>query len=304
MPSTHDYKDDKRNKNIQVYLNGQFHHRSKANISVMDSGFLLGDGVWEGIRLYKNVLIHLEDHLSRLYFGAKSISMEIPLSKKELKLAILETIKKNNMETNVHIRLIVSRGIKKTPYQNPKVTISPPTIVIIPEYKKASDDVKKNGITIGTVKTIRDDRVQDPKINSLSKHNCIAACIEANKLGVDEGLMLDPHGFVSTCNSTNFFIVKNNEVWTSTGQYCLNGVTRKSVIGLCKQYNISVHEKNFSLEDVHSSEELFVTGTFAGVIPVVSVDNIIIGEGARGEMTKNLQDWYRMDLENIVIQNG
>ena len=304
MPSTHDYKDDKRNKNIQVYLNGQFHHRSKANISVMDSGFLLGDGVWEGIRLYKNVLIHLEDHLSRLYFGAKSISMEIPLSKKELKLAILETIKKNNMETNVHIRLIVSRGIKKTPYQNPKVTISPPTIVIIPEYKKASDDVKKNGITVGTVKTIRDDRVQDPKINSLSKHNCIAACIEANKLGVDEGLMLDPHGFVSTCNSTNFFIVKNNEVWTSTGQYCLNGVTRKSVIGLCKQYNISVHEKNFSLEDVHSSEELFVTGTFAGVIPVVSVDNIIIGEGARGEMTKNLQDWYRMDLENIVIQNG
>ena len=303
MPSTHDYIDDKRNNNIQVYINGKFYHRSKANISVMDSGFLLGDGVWEGIRLYNNALIHLEDHLSRLYHGAKSISMDIPLSKKKIRLAILETIKKNNMETDVHIRLIVSRGIKKTPYQNPKVTISPPTIVIIPEYKKASEDVKKKGITVGTVKTIRDDRTQDPKINSLSKHNCIAACIEANMLGVDEGLMLDPHGFVSTCNSTNFFIVKKNEVWTSTGQYCLNGVTRKSVIRLCKQYNIPVYEKNFSLKDVHSSDELFVTGTFAGVIPVVSVDKIIIGEGIRGEITKNLQDWYSMDLENVAKKN-
>ena len=303
MPSTHDYIDDKRNNNVQVYINGKFYHRSKANISVMDSGFLLGDGVWEGIRLYNNALIHIEDHLSRLYHGAKSISMDIPLSKKKVRLAILETIKKNNMETDVHIRLIVSRGIKKTPYQNPKVTISPPTIVIIPEYKKASEDVKKNGITIGTVKTIRDDRTQDPKINSLSKHNCIAACIEANMLGVDEGLMLDPHGFVSTCNSTNFFIVKNKEVWTSTGQYCLNGVTRKSVIRLCKQYNIPVYEKNFSLEDVHSSEELFVTGTFSGVIPVISVDNIIIGEGIRGRITKNLQDWYSLDLKNVAKEN-
>lgn len=303
MPSTHDYIDDKRNNNVQVYINGKFYHRSKANISVMDSGFLLGDGVWEGIRLYNNALIHLEDHLSRLYHGAKSISMDIPLSKKKVRLAILETIKKNNMETDVHIRLIVSRGIKKTPYQNPKVTISPPTVVIIPEYKKASEDLKKNGITIGTVKTIRDDRTQDPKINSLSKHNCIAACIEANMLGVDEGLMLDPHGFVSTCNSTNFFIVKNEEVWTSTGQYCLNGVTRKSVIRLCKQYNIPVYEKNFSLDDVHSSDELFVTGTFAGVIPVISVDNIIIGEGIRGRITKNLQDWYSLDLDNVAKEN-
>ena len=229
--------------------------------------------------------------------------MDIPLSKNEVRLAILETIKKNNMETDVHIRLIISRGIRKTPYQNPKVTIGPPTIVIIPEYKKASEDVKKNGITIGTVKTIRDDRTQDPKINSLSKHNCIAACIEANMLGVDEGLMLDPHGFVSTCNSTNFFIIKKNEVWTSTGQYCLNGVTRKSVIRLCRQYNIPVYEKNFSLEDVHSSDELFVTGTFAGVIPVVSVDKIIIGEGTRGKTTKNLQDWYSLDLEEVAKQN-
>ena len=303
MPSTHDYLNDKRNENIQVYVNGEFYHRTKANISVMDSGFLLGDGVWEGIRLYKKTLIHIDDHLSRLYHGARSIAMEIPFSKESLKLEILKTIEKNDMSSDVHIRLIVSRGIKKTPYQNPKVTISPPTVVIIPEYKKASEDVKRNGITVGTVKTIRDHRIQDPKINSLSKHNCISACIEANNLGVDEGLMLDPKGFVSTCNSTNFFIVRNKEVWTSTGQYCLNGVTRKSVIRLCKQYKIPVYEKNFSLEEVHNSEEVFVTGTFAGIIPVTSVDNIIIGKGMRGSLTKNLQDWYGLDLENLVLQN-
>ena len=304
MSSTHDYIMDKRNNNIQVYINGKFYHRSKANVSVMDSGFLLGDGVWEGIRLHKNVLVHLNDHLIRLYNGAKSISMVIPISKEEMKAEIMKTIKINDMETDVHIRLIVSRGIKKTPYQNPNVTISPPTIVIIPEYKIASEVVKRDGITIGTVNTIRDYQVQDPRINSLSKHNCIAACIEANNLGVDEGLMLDPNGFVSTCNSTNFFIVKKGEVWTSTGQYCLNGVTRQSIIKLCKQYDIPVHEKNFLVEDVHTSDEIFVTGTFAGVIPVVSVDEIIIGNGIRGKITKNLQDWYSLDLEDLVRLNG
>lgn len=304
MPSTHDYVDDKRNKNIQIYLNGKFYPRAKANVSVMDSGFLLGDGVWEGIRFHKKTLIHLKDHLNRLYQGAESIDIKIPLSKEALKIEILKTIKKNNMSTDVHIRLIVSRGIKKTPYQNPKVTIGPATIVIIPEYKKASESVKKNGITVGTVETVRDDRVQDPKINSLSKHNCIAACLEANKLGVDEGLMLDPRGFVSTCNSTNFFIIRNNEVWTSTGQYCLNGVTRKSVIRLCKQYKIPIFEKKFTLEEVYKSEEVFVTGTFAGIIPVISVDNIVIGKGKRGILTKNLQIWYNSELERIVLQNG
>ena len=304
MPSTHDYADDKRNKNIQIYLNGKFYPRSEANISVMDSGFLLGDGVWEGIRLYKKTLIHLEDHLNRLYQGADSIDINMPFTKDELKIEILKTIQKNSMSTDVHIRLIVSRGLKTTPYQNPKVTIGLPTIVIIPEYKKASESVKRNGITIGKVETIRDYRVQNPRINSLSKHNCIAACIEANKLGVDEGLMLDPKGFVSTCNSTNFFIIRNNEVWTSNGQYCLNGVTRKSVIRLCKQYKIPVFEKNFTIEEVYKSEEVFVTGTFAGITPVISVDNIVIGKGKRGILTKDLQRCYNSELESIVLKNG
>ncbi len=300
MASTHDYDFDKRNEDIQIYINGDFFHRNEAKVSVMDSGYLLGDGVWEGIRLHKGHLIHLQDHLDRLFVGAEKIAMDIGQSKIDITNALHKTLKKNNMESDVHIRLIVSRGIKKTPYQHPKVTIGKPTVVIIPEYKKASEEVKENGITLGTVKTRRDFQIQDPTINSLSKHNCIAACIEADKLGVDEGLMLDPHGFVSTCNSTNFFIVRNGEVWTSTGDYCLNGVTRGSVIRLCKEYGVPVFEKNFVMEDVYTADEVFVTGTFAGVIPVPTVDGHTIGDGTRGDVTKNLQDWYALDIEKIV----
>ena len=300
MASTHEYDFGRRNDDIQIYINGQYFHRSEAKVSVMDSGYLLGDGVWEGIRLHKGHLIHLDGHLNRLYSGAEAIAMDIGISRQDMTSAIMETLEKNEMESDVHIRLIVSRGIKKTPYQHPKVTIGRPTVVIIPEYKKASETVKENGITLATVKTLRDNRTQDPRINSLSKHNCIAACIEADKLGVDEGLMLDPHGFVSTCNSTNFFIVRDGQVWTSTGEYCLNGVTRGSIIWLCKEYDVPVFEKNFILNDVHTAGEVFVTGTFAGVIPVISVDGITIGDGTRGPLTELLQDWYALDIESLA----
>jgi branched-chain amino acid aminotransferase len=300
MASTHQYDFDRRNDDIQIYINGQYFHRSEAKVSVMDSGYLLGDGVWEGIRLHKGHLIHLDEHLNRLYSGAEAIAMNIGISRQDMTSAIMETLGKNEMESDVHIRLIVSRGIKKTPYQHPKVTIGRPTVVIIPEYKKASEKVKENGITLATVKTLRDNRTQDPRINSLSKHNCIAACIEADKLGVDEGLMLDPQGFVSTCNSTNFFIVRDGQVWTSTGEYCLNGVTRGSIIRLCKEYDVPVFEKNFILNDVHTAGEVFVTGTFAGVIPVISVDGITIGDGTRGPLTESLQDWYALDIESLA----
>jgi branched-chain amino acid aminotransferase len=226
--------------------------------------------------------------------------MDIGISQHEMAEALQKTINTNDMDSDVHIRLIVSRGIKKTPYQHPKVTLGKPTVVIIPEYKKASEEIKKAGLTLATVKTKRDHSIQDPRINSLSKHNCISACIEADQLGVDEGLMLDPHDFVSTCNSTNFFIVRDEEVWTSTGEYCLNGVTRGSIIRLCKEYNIPVYEKNFNVEDVHTADEVFVTGTFAGVIPVISVDGKIIGDGTRGFITKSLQNWYALDIEKLV----
>ena len=268
----------------------------------MDSGYLLGDGVWEGIRLYKGTLIHLDQHLNRLYIGAKAIAMDIDQTKQQIELAIRSTLEKNIMTTDVHIRLIVSRGIKITPYQSPKVTIGKPTLVIIPEYKKASEQVKIKGITLGTVKTIRDNRTQDPRINSLSKHNCIAACIEADKLGVDEGLMLDPHGYVSTCNSTNFFIIRDQEVWTSSGKHCLNGVTRSNVIDLCKENDVTIFEKDFLLDDAHSANEVFVTGTFAGIVPVISVDGHVIGNGIRGVLTEKLQKWYALDLEKQCEQ--
>ena len=297
MASTHDYDNDSRNNDIKIFINDEFYLRSEAKISVMDSGYLLGDGVWEGIRFHKGHLVHLQRHLDRLYEGAKAIEMTIGVSKDEMIVALKKTLEKNKMTSDVHIRLIVSRGIKSTPYQHPKVTIGPPTIVIIPEYKKASPKLKFEGITLGTVKTIRDNRTQDPRINSLSKHNCIAACIEAEKMGVDEGLMLDPNGNVSTCNSTNFFMVSNKEVWTSNGEYCLNGVTRSTVIDICKRNEIPIKEREFSVQDVHNADEVFVTGTFAGIIPVVSVDGVVISSGTRGALTHQLQTWYELGLE-------
>ena len=297
MASTHDYEIDSRNDNIQIYIDGQFFPRADAKVSVMDSGYLLGDGVWEGIRLYNNHLIHLEKHLERLYEGAEAIQMDIGVSKSEMKSALEKTLKKNQMISDVHIRLIISRGIKSTPYQHPKVTIGHPTIVIIPEYKKPSPRLKIEGITLGTVSTIRSNLTQDPRINSLSKHNCIAACIEADKIGVDEGLMLDPEGYVSTCNSTNFFMITSDEVWTSNGQHCLNGVTRQSVIDICKKKQVPIKEKQFSINEVHKADEVFVTGTFAGIIPVRFVDGNTIGNGTRGPLTEKLQTWYERDIK-------
>ena len=299
MASTHDYIKDIRNENIKIYINGKFYHRSEAKISVFDSGFLLGDGVWEGIRLHNGTLIHLDNHIDRLFDGAKSIAMKMHLTKTQIINAIWLTLKENNMNSDTHIRLIVSRGIKSTPYQHPKVTISDPTIVIIPEYKRPNKDVIAKGIRLVSVQTRRDSGVQDPKINSLSKMNCISACIEAEKLGAEEGLMFDSNGFVSTCNSTNFFIVVNKEIWTSTGEHCLNGVTRGAIIDLCRRNNILVYEKNFGIEDVYNADEAFVTGTFAGVIPVIEIDGKNMGEGSKGQLTNQIQSWYTNDIKNL-----
>ena len=293
MPTTHDYYEDPRNKDIQIYINGEFFHRSEATVSVLDSGFLLGDGVWEGIRLHEGKLLHFDAHIDRLFNGAELISLAINLNHGELQQAIQKTLDKNQMESDIHIRLIISRGLKKTPYQHPKVTLGDPTIVIIPEYKVANQDVARKGIKLASVETIRDYRVQNPNINSLSKHNCIAACIEAEKKGADEGLMFDPNGYVTTCNSTNFFIIRSGEVWTSTGEYCLKGITRSTVISICKQNQIPIHEKNFSIDDVYTAGEAFVTGTFAGITPVVEIDGRQINNNLRGELTKTLQNYYK-----------
>lgn len=297
--STHDYIDDERNKNILIYINGDLLPRSEAKISVFDSGFLLGDGVWEGIRLHNGKLVFGKDHLERLSDGAKALDIELGMSLSEIEAAVLDTTKANSMTSGVHIRLILTRGLKKTPFQHPSANVGDSTLVIIPEFKIASDESKTKGLRLFTVHVHRSyPDIQDPKLNSLSKLNCIIACIQADKAGYDEALMLDPHGFVSTCNSTNFFIVKKNEVWTSTPNYCLNGVTRGNIIRLCSENNIPVYEKDFSLMEVYSADESFVTGTFAGVIPVKEVDGRMISKGKRGEITQKLQKLYSELIEN------
>ena len=299
MPGgTHEYIQDPRNENVLIYINGDILPRPEAKVSVFDSGFLLGDGVWEGIRLHNGQLVFLEEHINRLYKGATAIGMDIGMSKNVLVTKIHETLAANDMYSNIHLRLIVSRGLKSTPYQHPRVNIGGPTIVIIPEYKVVSEDSKSNGLKLVSVTTSRaSESTQDPKINSLSKFNCIQACIEADRLGGDEGLMLDMHGYVSTCNSTNFFTVRNSEVWTSTGEYCLNGVTRGAIIDLCRVNNITVFEKNFLTDEIYKSNEAFVTGTFAGVLPVTVVDDHILSDGKRGPLTEKLQNLYRSEID-------
>ena len=300
MPTgSHDYMNDERNNNILIYINGELLPRSEAKISVFDSGFLLGDGVWEGIRLHNGKLVFGKEHLERLSDGAKALDIELGMSLSEIESAVLDTTKANSMTSGVHIRLILTRGLKKTPFQHPSANVGDSTLVIIPEFKIASDESKTKGLRLFTVHVHRSyPDIQDPKLNSLSKLNCIIACIQADKAGYDEALMLDPHGFVSTCNSTNFFIVKKNEVWTSTPNYCLNGVTRGNIIRLCSENNIPVYEKDFSLMEVYSADESFVTGTFAGVIPVKEVDGRVISKGKRGEITQKLQKLYSELIEN------
>ena len=270
---THNAEEDLRNNNVWIYINDEFFRRADAKISVFDSGYLVGDGVWEGVRLHHGKLVFIEDHLKRLWNAAKATGIKLPFSKAELILKIQETISKNEMHDGVHIRIMITRGIKKTPSQDPRLTISGPNLVIIAEYKKASSSSKGRGIRLFT-STIRRGRPDylDPKLNCHSKLHEVQALIQAIEAGADEALMLDVKGFVSTCNATNFFIVKDGEVWTSTGAYCMNGITRQKVIELCQKNNITCHQKDFSLYDAYSADEAFVTGTFGGLTPVVSID--------------------------------
>ena len=296
---SHEYTVDPRNAAIRIWINGALFAREEAKVSVFDSGFILGDGVWEGLRVHDGVIAFLQRHLDRLYEGAKAIDMDIGLTQAELTGALHDTLAANAMDAGdgVHIRLMVTRGMKATPYQDPRVTIGPATVVIIPEWKTPKPETATNGLNLFTVHVRRGyPDVQDPKLNSHSKLNCITACIQATKAGADEALMLDPHGFVATCNSTHFFIVRQGEVWTSTGDYCLDGITRGVVIELCRDAGIPVFEKNFSLTQAYGAQEAFVTGTFAGLAPVAAIDGRQISQG-RGPMVERLQRLY---AERIV----
>ena len=296
---THNAESDLRNQNIKIYINGEFFQRQDAKISVFDSGYLVGDGVWEGIRLYKGKLAFVNDHLSRLWTAAKAIGLNIPYSKDEIIKRIQSTVEINNMFDQVHIRVMLTRGIKKTPSQDPRLTISGPNLVIIAEHKKASIESKNKGIKLFTSSFRRGSPdYLDPKLNCHSKLHEVQALIQAMEAGADEALMLDVHGFVSTCNATNFFMIKNNEVWTSTGDYCMNGITRAKIINICKENDIICHQKNFSLYDTYCADEAFVTGTFGGVTPVTHIDGKQIGIGNFGSISKKLSNLY----EQLILQ--
>lgn len=307
MPhGTHDYADDPRNADILIWVNGDLVPRDRAVVSVFDSGFVLGDGVWEGLRVRRNHPAFLEQHLDRLWEGARAILLDIGMTREELTAAIYATLQANGMSDGVHVRLMVTRGRKATPYQDPRVTVGPATVVIVAEHKVAMPATVREGITLFTthVRRATPDTL-DPRLNAHSKLNDIMACIQAYTAGADEALMLDPHGFVATCNSTHFFIVVNGEqgeeVWTSDGRFCLHGITRATVLRVCRDAGITARERTFSLTDVYSAREAFVTGTFAGVVPVRSVDGRVIGDGARGPVVQRLQELYLAAVEADVV---
>ena len=298
---THNAIHDDRNESIIIYINGAFHVRNEAKISVFDSGYLVGDGIWEGIRLTGGKLVFIEEHLNRLWQAAKATHINMAYSKDELIEIIYKTLEKNNMTDGVHIRVMVTRGIKKTPSQDPRLTITGPNLVIIPEHKMADESSKKSGLKLFT-STIRRGSPDylDPKLNCHSKLHEVQALVQAIEAGADEALMLDINGFVSTCNSTNFFMVKDGMVITSTDQYCMNGITRQKIIDLCVENNIPVVERNFSLYDVYDADECFVTGTFAGVSPVISIDGRTIENKSNNEISASLSILYKKLISDYV----
>ncbi len=298
---THEAVPDARNEHVLIYLNGELVPRAEAKISVFDSGFLIGDGVWEGLRLHHDQFVFLDEHLDRLWQGAKAIGLDIGLTRAELTAALRQTVRANDMHDGVHVRLMITRGLKKTPSQDPRLTIGGPTIVIIAEHKQANPAVFERGVRLFT-STIRrpPPDTLDPKLNCHSKLHEVMALNQAIQAGADEALMLDVHGAVSTCNATNFFIVVKGQVWTSTGQHCLNGITRRKIIEVCRAHGLPVFEKDFSLTDVYSADEAFVTGTFGGLTPVMEIDGRPIGDQPPGAITRRLRELYLAGIDRSV----
>ncbi|MCF6233062.1 MAG: D-amino acid aminotransferase [Rhodobacteraceae bacterium] len=297
--TTHQAEEDVRNEEILIYVNGRLVPRSKAVVSVFDSGFMLGDGVWEGLRLYDGTWVFLDRHMDRLFEAAKAIDLDIVLDRDDVISALLETQNANNMTSDAHARMMFTRGVKSRPFQHPSLSQSGPTMVIIMEH---STPGLGRPIRLATVPHMRGlPMTQDPKLNSHSKLNCILACIAAEKAGADEALMLDTHGFVNTTNACNFFIVRKGAVWTSTGDYCMNGITRQKVIDLCRANEIPVFERNFSLVDTYGADEAFLTGTFGAQTPVNLIDGRQIGSGEMGPVTKRIRGLYKALIKQVCV---
>jgi branched-chain amino acid aminotransferase len=294
ISGTHNAVEDPRNRDIKIFINNELFPRAEAKISVFDSGYLVGDGIWEAFRVHQGKMLFVEKHLDRMWQSAKVIGLSLPFTKEELVKMVQKTLDANDMKDHIHARVMVTRGIKKTPSQDPRLTISGPNVVIIAEHKIASEETKNKGISLFT-STIRRGSPDylDPRLNCHSKLHEVQALIQALEAGADEALMLDIHGFVATCNATNFFMVKDEEVWTSTGQYCMNGITRGNIIKLCKDNQIICKEKNFSLFDVYGADECYVTGSFGGITPVIKIDGKTIGDGQVGSNTKKLGTLYK-----------
>ena len=302
--STHDAQEDARNRDIKIFLNGKIVPRSEAMVSVYDSGFMLGDGMWEGLRLYNGTWAFFDEHMDRFFNSCKAVSIDVGMTKDEVLQALNDTAKANGMTTDAHCRFMVTRGPKDKPFQHPGLSRSGPTVVAIVEHSKPVDSLMSQGIRLATVPQVRGlPMSQDAKYNSHSKLNCVIACLQAEQAGADEALMLDPHGFVNTTNACNFFIVRRGEVWTSTGDYCMNGVTRQKVIDLCRANDIPVFEKNYSLYEAYGADEAFLTGTFGAQTPVASIDGKKIGdhEGA-GPMTRRLRELYKELVQRSTLK--
>lgn len=295
--TTHDAAEDERNRNIRIYVNGDIVHRDEAKVSVYDSGFMLGDGMWEGMRLYNGKWAFFDEHMDRFFDSCKAVSIDVGMDRTGILDALNRTAAANGMTHDVHCRLMLTRGVKVKPFQHPSLSRSGPTMVIIMEHSRPVDGLQSRGIRLATVPQVRGlPMSQDAKFNSHSKLNCVIACLQAEQAGADEALMLDPHGFVNTTNACNFFIVRKGEVWTSTGDYCMNGVTRAKVIELCRENDIPVREKNFSLYEAYGADEAFLTGTFGAQTPVAEIDGKSIGDGSR-TITQRIRGLYKNLLE-------
>jgi len=305
MPGSQDFATDPRNENVLIYLNGQLVHRADAKVSIFDGGFVLGDGVWEGVRLYKGALLFEDAHLDRLFEGARTIQLDVGMSREEVKATLRTTLAANNMQTGVHIRLMVTRGPKKAPNQDPRNALGRPTVVIVAEYKEPSPEIVAKGLVLAT-SAIRctPANMFDMRLNSHSRLNLVRALLDVLPRGADEALMLDPHGFVSSCNATNFFFVRAGEVCTSTGEYCFNGVTRGNVIALCHDNRIPIRLGDFALDDVHEADEAFVTGTFGGITPVREIDERVLRGGVPGRVTSGLRRLYEQLKDQEAARHG
>lgn len=303
-PTTHDAEEDARNRDIKIYVNGALKHRNEAVVSVYDSGFLLGDGMWEGMRLYDGKWAFFDEHMDRFFDSCKAVSLEVGMDRAGIADALAMTAEANGMHTDVHCRLMLTRGVKVKPFQHPSLSRSGPTLVIIMEHSKPVSTLHQQGIRLATVPQVRGlPMSQDAKYNSHSKLNCVIACLQAEQAGADEALMLDPYGFVNTTNACNFFIVRRGEVWTSTGDYCMNGVTRQKVIDACRRIGIPVFERNYSLFETYGASEAFLTGTFGAQTPVAEIDGKPIGDGARPVMAEIQKVYKEMVAEDIATQS-